>query len=134
MRLKIQIHFSKWIDTIRSKYKYNPTIFSKRSRAVNIKWNIMVQCPPLNRIIGQHKSDNNNWMIQWTDVFCVLLMYNGISNTWLQYADDYIIHDPKKAAGTLKHLNSKEEFLYQLSTLLILIMKMKILLKCRWLL
>ncbi len=31
-----------------------------------------VQCPPLNRItLGQHKSDNNNRMIQLTDVFYV---------------------------------------------------------------
>ena len=35
-----------------------------------------VQCPPLNRItLGQHKSDNNNRMIQLTDVFCVLFRY-----------------------------------------------------------
>ncbi len=42
-----------------------------------------VQCPclPLNRItFGQHKSDNNNRMIQLTDVFCVLLRYKWASN------------------------------------------------------
>jgi len=42
---------------------------------------ISIQCPPLNRItLGQHKSDNNNRMIQLTDVFCVLLKYNGAIN------------------------------------------------------
>ena len=41
----------------------------------------LMQCPPLNRItLGQHKSDYNNRMIQLTDVFCVLFMYNGMSN------------------------------------------------------
>ncbi len=31
---------------------------------------LIVQCPPLNRItLGKHKSDNNNRMIQLTDVF-----------------------------------------------------------------
>ena len=31
---------------------------------------IEIQCPPLNRItLGQHKSDNNNQLIQLTDVF-----------------------------------------------------------------
>ncbi len=35
-----------------------------------------LKCPPLNRIIlGKHKSDNNNRMIQLTDVFCVLHRY-----------------------------------------------------------
>jgi hypothetical protein len=34
---------------------------------------IQIQCPPLNRIsLGRHKSDNNNRMIQLTDVFCAL--------------------------------------------------------------
>jgi hypothetical protein len=38
---------------------------------------VVVQCPLLNRItLGQHKSDNNNQMIQITDVFCVLLRYD----------------------------------------------------------
>ncbi len=42
---------------------------------------IMMQCPLLNRItLGQRKSDNNKRMIQLTDVFCVLLQYNGTSN------------------------------------------------------
>jgi len=57
----------------------------------------VVQCPPLNRTtLGQHKSDNKNQIIQLTDVFCVPLMYNGISNIWLQYAADSIIRDPIK--------------------------------------
>ena len=35
-----------------------------------------IQCLPLNRItLGQHKSDNNNRMIQLTEVFCVLVRY-----------------------------------------------------------
>ncbi len=35
-----------------------------------------LHCPPLNRItLCQHKSDNNNRMIQLTDVVCVLLKY-----------------------------------------------------------
>ncbi len=38
----------------------------------------LTQCPPLNRItLGQHKNDNNNRMIQLTDLFCVL-----IRNKW----------------------------------------------------
>jgi len=56
-----------------------------------------IQCPPLNRItLGQHKSDNNNRMIQLNDVFCVLLRCNGTSNIWLQYAADSIIRDSIK--------------------------------------
>jgi hypothetical protein len=40
-----------------------------------------IQCPPLNRItLGQHKSDNNNRMIQLTDVFCVLFI-----NKWASH-------------------------------------------------
>jgi len=35
-----------------------------------------IQCPPLNRItLGQHKSDNNNRIIQLTDGFYALFMY-----------------------------------------------------------
>ncbi len=46
---------------------------------------ISLQWPPLNRIIlGQHESDNNNRMILWTDVFCVLFRNIGTSNFWLQ--------------------------------------------------
>ncbi len=56
-----------------------------------------IQCPPLNRItLGQHKSDNNNRMIQLTDVICVLLGYKRASNFWLQWAADSIIRDPVK--------------------------------------
>ena len=37
-----------------------------------------VQCPPLNTItLSQLKSENNNRMIQLTDVFCVLFSYMG---------------------------------------------------------
>jgi len=35
-------------------------------------------------------------MIQLTDVFCVLLRYNGTSNILLQYVADSIIRDPIK--------------------------------------
>ncbi len=35
---------------------------------------LKIQCPPLNRItLGIPKNDNNNRLIQLTDVFCVLL-------------------------------------------------------------
>ena len=58
------------------------------------------QCPPLNRItLGQHNSDNNNRMIQLTNVFCVLFRYNGTS-TISDYSD-YIIHDPNKRVSTV---------------------------------
>ena len=40
-----------------------------------------IQCHPLNRITsGQHESDNNNQMIQLTDIIRVLFWYNGTSN------------------------------------------------------
>jgi len=35
-------------------------------------------------------------MIQLTNVFCVLLRYNGTGIIWLQYAADSIIRDPIK--------------------------------------
>ncbi len=35
-------------------------------------------------------------MIQLTNLFCVLLIYNGTINIWLQYATDSIIRDPIK--------------------------------------
>jgi len=54
-----------------------------------------IHCPLLKRItLGLHKSDNNNRMIQLTDIFYVLLRYNGTSNIWLQYTADSIIRDP----------------------------------------
>ncbi len=41
----------------------------------------IIHCPPLNRItLGQHNSDNNNRMIQLTDVFCALFKYYWASN------------------------------------------------------
>jgi hypothetical protein len=47
--------------------------------------------------LGQHKSDNNNRMIQLTDVFCVLLYrYRWAINFLLQSATDSIIRDPIK--------------------------------------
>ncbi len=52
---------------------------------VNSLIRLQIHCPPLNRItLSQHKSDNNNRMIQLTDVFCVLLRYKRVSNFWLQ--------------------------------------------------
>jgi hypothetical protein len=42
---------------------------------------LVIQCPPLNVITaGRHKSDNNNRMIQLTDVFCELFIYDWVSN------------------------------------------------------
>ena len=39
---------------------------------------IQIQCPLLNRItLGRHKSDNNNRMIQLTDVFRALFIKTG---------------------------------------------------------
>ncbi len=46
--------------------------------------------------LGRNESDNNNRMIQFTDVFRVLLTYNVASKFWLQYAVDSIIRDPIK--------------------------------------
>ncbi len=44
-----------------------------------------VQWSPVNRItLGQHNSDNNNRMIQLTDMFCVLLRYKWVSKSWWQ--------------------------------------------------
>ena len=43
-------------------------------------------------MLGQLKSDNNNRIIQLTDVFTS----KGTSNVWLQYAADSIIRDPIK--------------------------------------
>ena len=58
---------------------------------------ILVQFPPLNWItLGLHKSDNNNQMIQSTEVLRVLFRYKVTSNIWLQLAADYIIRDPIK--------------------------------------
>jgi hypothetical protein len=58
---------------------------------------MLQQCPPLNGItLGQHRTDSNNRMIQLTELFFVLLRYNGTSNIWLQYAADSIICDPIK--------------------------------------
>ncbi len=42
---------------------------------------VLVKCPPLKRInFGRHKSlDNNIRMIQLTNLFCVLFIYNDVS-------------------------------------------------------
>ncbi len=54
------------------------TQFLKIFGALDLKF--LIQCPPLNRItLGQHKSDNNNQIIQLTDVLCVLLRYKWAS-------------------------------------------------------
>ena len=46
---------------------------------VVVSSDLSVQCPPLNRItLGQHKSDNNNQMIQLTNIFCVLFRISSI--------------------------------------------------------
>ena len=45
----------------------------------------VIQCPQLNRItLGRHKTDNNNRLIQLTDVFCALLIYTWANDIWLQ--------------------------------------------------
>ncbi len=50
-----------------NKYKRN---------CITIRKKLLLQCPPLNRItLGQLKIDNNNRMIQLTDVFCELFSY-----------------------------------------------------------
>ncbi len=37
---------------------------------------LLIQCPSLNRIpLAQHKSENNNRMIQSAKIFCVLLKH-----------------------------------------------------------
>jgi hypothetical protein len=53
----------------------------KASREKYQNKSLVVQCPPLNGItLGRHKSDNNNRMIQLTDVFCALFIYNWASH------------------------------------------------------
>ncbi len=43
--------------------------------------NVKGQCPPLNGInLGLNKSDNNNQMIQLTDVICALFISNWAYN------------------------------------------------------
>ncbi len=66
---------------------------------------LMIQCLSLKRItLGQHKSDNNNRMIQLIDVFCVLLRYKWASNFWWQQAADSMIRDPiKRRALNSRH-------------------------------
>jgi len=76
---------------------FSTALFTPVFTAVCTWYFVNIQCPPLNRItLGSLKSDNNNRMIQLTDVFCVLLRYNGTRLIWLQYAADYIIRDPIK--------------------------------------
>jgi hypothetical protein len=44
-------------------------------------FNFKIQCPPLNGItLGRHRRDNNDRMIQLTDVFCVVFLYNWASH------------------------------------------------------
>ncbi len=49
-------------------------IFLKKAQCIMKNW----------QTLGQYKSDNNNRMIQLTDVHCVLLRYKWASNFWLQ--------------------------------------------------
>jgi len=71
--------------------------------------NLLIQCTPLYRItLGQHKSDNNNRMFELTDIFWVLLRYNGLIHIWLLYAADSIIHDPIKRQA----LHSQNTFIF----------------------
>jgi hypothetical protein len=63
-----------FIDTL----MYN---YYRESAKIHSKSCFEIQCPPLNRItLGQNKCDNNNRMIQLTDVFCVLLRYRWAIN------------------------------------------------------
>ncbi len=56
-----------------------------------------MQYPLHNRITsGRHKSDNNIRMIQSTDVFYALSIYNEASDFWSHLAADSIICDPIK--------------------------------------
>ncbi len=51
----------------------------------NLFLTLSLHCPYINMITsGQHKSDNNNRMIQLTDAFCALSIYKCASNIWLQ--------------------------------------------------
>jgi hypothetical protein len=44
---------------------------------LNILFDILKQCQPLNRItLDQRKSDYDHRMIQLTDVFCILLIFD----------------------------------------------------------
>ena len=54
--------------------------FSTQGPCVSVeRFGMLAFCPLLKRItLGQHKSDNNNRMIQLTDVYCVLFSYE----TW----------------------------------------------------
>ncbi len=74
-----------------------------------------IQCPPLNRItLGQRKSDNNNRMIQLTNVFWVLLRYNGTSIIWFQCAAESIICDLIKRRAL--YINGKWKCSWKISS------------------
>jgi hypothetical protein len=65
----------------RLKSNHKTKEFKKKSTPDIVALSLVIQCPPLNRItLGQHKSDNNNQMIQLTDGFMYYLCINGISN------------------------------------------------------
>ncbi len=92
--------------------KYSDLLFSgvslKKEMPIGSKWVTKVenrswmsfrkqerikQYLPLNRItLGQHKSVNNNRLIQLNNVICVLFRYNGTSNIWIQQAVDWSYH------------------------------------------
>ena len=53
-----------------------PTIWFFPNESKTDNRNIIVQWPPLIRMIsGQHKTDNNNRMIKLTDAYCLLFRY-----------------------------------------------------------
>ncbi len=78
------------VRTVSFEWQLKKVLFPNlKLKRYKIQWNgfqgsaedFDIQCLPHNRItLGQHKSDNNNRMIQLTDVFCVLLGYKWTSN------------------------------------------------------
>jgi hypothetical protein len=79
------LHAKDWDLQIR--IKYNELAFKKAQDDYKIGGYFPERRVILNRIqypllntMGQHKSDNNNQLIQLTDVFCVLLRYRWVSD------------------------------------------------------
>jgi len=51
-------------------------------------------------------------MIQLTDIFCVLLRYNGTSNIWLKYAVAFINRDPIKRRALYHCLTNEFKYTF----------------------
>ncbi len=77
-----------WTHEDRLRWKYSQWTWLSIDAWMNLNGNkkfFVNKCPPLSRItLGRHKSDNNNRMIQLTDVFCALFISNWGSHIWLQ--------------------------------------------------